>query len=1216
MVRSIALALILLPGLANALGIGKLELQSGLNEPFDARIDILSPTVDDIESLKVNLASSEAYARAGIDLSIELTKLRFSIVQVESGNDYIRVYSTDAIREPFLNFLLEVNWARGRLLREYTVLLDPPTYAPDLKFQPTIETQTELRPVPAPQSSAAVSAEPNSVLQQGDHSVVYNPEYTPSASPSRAAPAQSFNYSGGDYTTRAGDTLWSVASSMRPDSSVSVQQMMMALYRANPEAFMGNINGLKRGQILTAPELDEINTLSKSSAVDAVREQNSLWSDVKTSIAEAPTTRPESAGVADSMTATSTAIADVSTADPELRLVGAGSDDNSSGQGDSAAGAAAANAAAELAVAEESLITLESENRELQDKLVEAESIIGDLKSLIALKEDELNALKEQIRASESASEAEAIDAVEEAIEVVEEEVAEEVIEEVEEEIAEQPYEEVEEEVAEEELEAIEEEVAEEVEEVEEEVEEVIEETTDATSAPVSEAQAPAQAGSSPMDMVNQYLGPIKDIIMQNLMIVGGALGAVVLLILGLFGYKKIQSNKAETVDFGEADIMDFENMDDTPDDAGLMDIDDAEAPTELPDDEDDVDITPTPQAPEEDEDTTQIASFEESPEPEAEEPEEDPLAEVNVFLAYEHFDQAADFVKSALEDQPDNLDFHTKLLEVYYAANDKSAYEEAAKVLHDKVNGEGDHWNMAVAMWSEMSPGRGLFEEREDGLDDTQEMPKEAADSVIGGGGIVDLTADADADAGEDKGAGTDAGLDFDIGEETNDAMLDLTAGEGEEQAMDSTISEASADEEEVLDITSNDDEEDVLDLTAAEDVSSADDEDLLDVTSAVGLDMDAGDTTGEMEIPDVADDADDMLDLTGGSDDEDLLDVSSSGASDLLEASSTGAEDLLDVTAATNLDADADENLLDVTTASTSASTGSDLLEDGDTDALSEDLAETSLDFDVEGLDLDIDSEQDAAASTDSDSVIEKAMDSDSDDNVLEFELNVDDADSSATDTPAVDDLEIDLDIETDSPATEDDADDLSIDLSAMEETSTDVSDDLEIDLDMTSSDADESPEIDLTEASATGGVELDLTSDLNLEEENTDSISDDDFSLDLEIQDEPDAAPEADSPSDSGVPEIDMEGTVEIPKMDFNVGDEDEEDDDDEQKTVFVPRTSDSDEQSLEDEISTKLDLAKAYVELGDNESAKTILDEIIAEGNESQKQQAQDLLNQVS
>ena len=144
--------------------------------------------------------------------------------------------------------------------------------------------------------------------------------------------------------------------------------------------------------------------------------------------------------------------------------------------------------------------------------------------------------------------------------------------------------------------------------------------------------------------------------------------------------------------------------------------------------------------------------------------------------------------------------------------------------------------------------------------------------------------------------------------------------------------------------------------------------------------------------------------------------------------------------------------------------------------------------------------------------------------------------------------------------------------------------------------------------------GGIELDLSEtvespeiDLNVDasEEETGQVDAADMDFDLSFDD----APEESTEDEIG---LDLEGTVEIPKS-VEVADEDT--DEEEDHTVFVPRAAQPEEQSVEDEIATKLDLAKAYVELGDKDSAKTILDEVMAEGNDEQRKQAEDLLGQI-
>jgi len=273
------------PALVHALGLGKLDLDSALNEPFDARIELLSPTIEELDSLNVRLADEAAFSRAGIPRLNILRVLNFVVKETESGADVIRIYSNEPIREPFLNFLLEVSWSNGRLYREYTVLLDPPIYA-------SPEKQKRLAP------SAPVESTTGAIVRDiEDNQVVYAPEYKPGRSVPSAAPTVSrpIAYGGGDYGPAVtGDTLWSIASAMRPDSSVSVQQMMFALLRANPEAFInGNINGLKRGHILNLPDSSELRSLTRDEAFAQAQQQNRLWEEARGALATAVTPRPE-----------------------------------------------------------------------------------------------------------------------------------------------------------------------------------------------------------------------------------------------------------------------------------------------------------------------------------------------------------------------------------------------------------------------------------------------------------------------------------------------------------------------------------------------------------------------------------------------------------------------------------------------------------------------------------------------------------------------------------------------------------------------------------------------------------------------------------------------------------------------------------------------------------------------------------------------------------
>ncbi|MGH8595384.1 MAG: type IV pilus assembly protein FimV, partial [Gammaproteobacteria bacterium] len=183
-----AVALVFLTPVAFGLGLGTLKTKSALNEPFDARIEIFSASLQDFDTLTVKLADDVQFDRAGVDRGAVLLNLRFEVVSSEAGADYVRITTKDPVREPFLNFLLELNWANGRLVREYTVLLDPPLY--DRNRQP-VTSATHLAPTPAP----PVATAPTGTTSQ--------PSY---AGGTTIGPVQ------------ANDTAWRLALAHRPDA--------------------------------------------------------------------------------------------------------------------------------------------------------------------------------------------------------------------------------------------------------------------------------------------------------------------------------------------------------------------------------------------------------------------------------------------------------------------------------------------------------------------------------------------------------------------------------------------------------------------------------------------------------------------------------------------------------------------------------------------------------------------------------------------------------------------------------------------------------------------------------------------------------------------------------------------------------------------------------------------------------------------------------------
>jgi len=256
------------PSMSWALGLGEIHLNSALNEPMRAEIDLIASSPDELTALHAELASREAFTRYGIDRPPFLSTLTFKVGKGKDGRDALLVRSTEAIPEPFVTFLVEVNWSRGRLMREYTVLLDPPVYTPG-------ETANSATPVTAP-ASAAPPRRPGPVASPPATSRA--PVSSPAPAPSAAAPSEpAAPITGNSYRVSKGDTLTKIARSLRSDSPAGIDQTMMAVYRANPDAFGGNINILRRGSVLRIPGADEIATQNQSEASNEVRRQMSEW---------------------------------------------------------------------------------------------------------------------------------------------------------------------------------------------------------------------------------------------------------------------------------------------------------------------------------------------------------------------------------------------------------------------------------------------------------------------------------------------------------------------------------------------------------------------------------------------------------------------------------------------------------------------------------------------------------------------------------------------------------------------------------------------------------------------------------------------------------------------------------------------------------------------------------------------------------------------------
>ncbi|MGZ9667461.1 FimV/HubP family polar landmark protein [Pseudomonas sp. GNP014] len=340
LVLAIAAASALSSGMAHALGLGELTLKSTLNQPLVAEIELLD--VKDLTAAEVvpSLASPEDFAKAGVDRQAFLNDLTFTPVLNASGKSVLRVTSSKPLSEPMVKFLVQVMWPNGRLLRDYSVLLDPSKFSPqtaDAAAQPA-PTQT----ITAPTTGAT-------------------------------HPTQ--------YTTTPRDTLWEIAAKARTGGSV--QQTMLAIQALNPNAFIdGNINRLKTGQVLRLPDSVQSTALPQSKAIAEVAAQNEAWRQGRRYVAKPGTGQQQ-------LDATRRGRGNAGTAQnaqDNLSLVSA---ENAKGRGKGPAGDAKA-LSNKLAVTQESLDTTRRDNEELKSRMTDLQSQLDKLQKLIELKNNQL----------------------------------------------------------------------------------------------------------------------------------------------------------------------------------------------------------------------------------------------------------------------------------------------------------------------------------------------------------------------------------------------------------------------------------------------------------------------------------------------------------------------------------------------------------------------------------------------------------------------------------------------------------------------------------------------------------------------------------------------------------------------------------------------------------------------------------------------------------
>ncbi|MBN7798665.1 FimV/HubP family polar landmark protein [Parahaliea mediterranea] len=352
-----------------ALGLGELTLETFLNEPLRAEVELLNTGGLHEDQIRVRLATTEDFDRLGVDRAYFLTGIKFEVRVDDNGRGRIVLTSDDPVLEPYLDLIIETRWPSGRLLREYTVLVDPPAFDESAEVVSASERVEAVEGIPAP---AKKKTEPE-VATGTRVGVGEKSGLAPGAMPERqfsAGTAQAPT-PGSQYMIRRDQTLWQIAQAAAPEG-VSVHQAMLDIQRLNPDAFIGgNINRIKAGYIIYLPAADEIRSGDLAEALAEVRQQNEDWRAGRASAT------PASAG-------------------PSLRISAAAPESEPASGADR--DAAAAREPAASAAALEDLERAELENSELQTRLDALAEQVQTLENIVSVKDAQIASLQAALR--------------------------------------------------------------------------------------------------------------------------------------------------------------------------------------------------------------------------------------------------------------------------------------------------------------------------------------------------------------------------------------------------------------------------------------------------------------------------------------------------------------------------------------------------------------------------------------------------------------------------------------------------------------------------------------------------------------------------------------------------------------------------------------------------------------------------------------------------
>ena len=390
---AVASCLSISPWIAEAASLGKLTVLSGIGQPLRAELDI-GATKDELGGMTARLAPQDVFKQAGVDFASVLLDLRFTVEKRPNGQSVVKVSSVKPINEPFLDFLVELNWPAGRLVREYTFLLDPPEMRAAQSERPVSEARI-VETVRGGGSAGESRAAP----------VKAAPAPRPAPAPKVAAEPTQKPERTGSHVVKQGETLRKIAAENKYEG-VSLEQMLVGLFQSNPDAFVAqNVNRLKSGAILNMPEQSAVESISPAEARKVYVAQARDWNDYRQKLAASTAKMPAADGAA-----TQTSAGKI-TAKVEEKAAPAdqSKDQVKVARTDPAAKGVAASKAAETA----DQVAKDKALKDAQDRLQALEKNVNELQKLLEMKNQKLAELQQPPAKKEEPKIAEVVKPVE-----------------------------------------------------------------------------------------------------------------------------------------------------------------------------------------------------------------------------------------------------------------------------------------------------------------------------------------------------------------------------------------------------------------------------------------------------------------------------------------------------------------------------------------------------------------------------------------------------------------------------------------------------------------------------------------------------------------------------------------------------------------------------------------------------------------------------------